>query len=138
MGDELIADLRKRSEVAAVAAQLMRRNPGLDLTPSNEEQLASKEAAVEAERREIARYHERKEEIWAEILPVSNQIMEKLRELPPKYRLWALSQVTGDAVSQMSETKKDAIVRYEYLYDCTCGKIGEVFARREREGAMRE
>ncbi|RWD44081.1 hypothetical protein [Mesorhizobium sp.] len=136
--DDLFDDLRKRAEVAAVAAQLMFANPSLDLlTLSEAERLAAAEAVAEEDRSDVLRSRERAGEIWAEILPATRQIMEKLHELPAEYWLWALAQVVGDAISQMSETKKDAIVRHRYLDDCTCQKIAEVFGRREREGTIR-
>ncbi|WP_136618579.1 hypothetical protein [Mesorhizobium sp. 10.2.3] len=120
-----------------MAQQLMRDNPSLDLTPSEEQTKAARETVEEQDRLDVLRSRERAAEIWAEILPVTNRVMEELQGLPANYLLWALAQVVGDAIAKISHTKGDALTRAYYLDGCIRQKLAEVFYHRENDGALR-
>lgn len=137
VADEAFATLRKKQEVAAMAQKLMRDNPGLDLKPSDEQTESAREAVEEQDRLDVLRSRERAAEIWAEIVPVTNRVMEELQRLPANYLLWALAQVVGDAIAKISHTKGDALTRANYLDGCIRQKLAEVFYHREHDGALR-
>jgi len=136
--EEAIVALRKQAEVATMREQLMRRNPGLDLMPTEEEREAGRKIAAERDRLAALRSRERAAEIWAEIEPVTSRMAGELQGLPTKFWLWALAQIAGGAIGEISHTKADALTRADYLQSCIRQKLAEVFYHRETDGTLRE
>ncbi|RUW70907.1 MULTISPECIES: hypothetical protein [unclassified Mesorhizobium] len=135
--EEMCAALRKQAEVTAMRELLMRQKPSLDLTPSEEQIKAGREVAAERDRLDALRSRERAEEIWAVIVPVTSRMAEELQGLPTNYWMWALAQLVGGAIGEISDTKVDAETRAYYLEGCIRQKLAEVFYHRENDGALR-
>lgn len=113
-------------EHAKMMAQLKRANHQPNLRPAE----TAYEAAADERRQEIENSLARASEIWAGILPVTNEATKLLGRLPPEHRLWALAQIVGDTIAQISETKEDATVRAQYVSSCVATKIAETFRHR--------
>ncbi|TIO76170.1 MAG: hypothetical protein E5X74_21545 [Mesorhizobium sp.] len=132
--EEVCVGLRKQAEVIAMRELLVRKNPGLDLTPSEEQIKAGQKVAAERDRLDALRSRERAEEIWAEIVPVTSRMAKELQGLPTNYWMWALAHLVGGAIGEISKTKGDALTRADYLEGCIRQKLAEVFYRKQNDG----
>ncbi|TIR19433.1 MAG: hypothetical protein E5X33_20095 [Mesorhizobium sp.] len=135
--EEAAEGLRRQADITAMRELLMCKNPSLDLMPIEERLKAGRKVTEERDRLDALRSRERAEEIWAEIVPVTSRMAEELQGLPTSYWMWALAQLVGGAIGEISNTKGDALTRAYYLEGCISQKLAEVFYHRENIRALR-